>query len=270
MDRERMPYDGEFGVGATLKRARRERGLSLEDVEEATKIRSRYLQALEGEDFGALPDPVYVRGFVRTYADFLGLDGEELVRGMRSRLGSHGNHRADPAALRGNEFDRPLVNPGGLPGASRRRFPVGAVLALSLAAVVLVAALGALYFVGRGSQPVAGGGDAAPRVISTERETRATTGADTTDLSTVPETTARFVSATISVEGAASYLSVQSDGVVVYDQVARPGFSSAFEAGERLTVTAGNAGAVRVEANGREISPLGQSGQVVTRTFTPE
>lgn len=67
------------GIGETLREARLAAGVDLEDVERRIKIRARYLLALEEEDFGALPGEAYVRGFLRSYADFLGLDGAALV-----------------------------------------------------------------------------------------------------------------------------------------------------------------------------------------------
>jgi cytoskeletal protein RodZ len=68
------------GLGATLRKARLERGLSLQEVEATTKVRSKYLQALEEEDFDQLPPPVYARGFLRSYIRFLELDEEELLQ----------------------------------------------------------------------------------------------------------------------------------------------------------------------------------------------
>lgn len=71
-------------IGRTLERARAERGLSLWEVEDATKIRARYLHDLERENFDVLP-AVYVLGSLKTYADFLGLDGEALARELKNR-----------------------------------------------------------------------------------------------------------------------------------------------------------------------------------------
>lgn len=67
-------------LGNTLSRARRARGISLEDAERDTHVSRRYLQALETEDFAVFPAPVYARGFLRTYSRYLGLNPEELVR----------------------------------------------------------------------------------------------------------------------------------------------------------------------------------------------
>lgn len=71
-------------IGARLKMRREELGLSLSDVQAATKIRSRYLEALEADEWSAIPGDVYIKGFLRTYANFLGLDGEELVAQYKS------------------------------------------------------------------------------------------------------------------------------------------------------------------------------------------
>src|ERR687894_2086359 len=71
-------------IGRTLELARKEQGLSLHQVEQETKIRTRYLRELERENFDVLP-PVYVQGSLKTYASFLGLDGEALTRELRRR-----------------------------------------------------------------------------------------------------------------------------------------------------------------------------------------
>jgi cytoskeleton protein RodZ len=67
------------GVGATLREARTGRGVELSDVEAATKIRRRFLVAIENEAWEVLPGTAYAAGFVRAYADYLGLDGARLA-----------------------------------------------------------------------------------------------------------------------------------------------------------------------------------------------
>ena len=71
------------GIGATLREARNRRKLGLSEVEDATKIRLRYLRAMENEEWDVLPGGPYTRSFIRTYASFLGLDGERLVDDFR-------------------------------------------------------------------------------------------------------------------------------------------------------------------------------------------
>ncbi len=66
-------------LGLVLIRAREARGLTLEDAERDTRISRRYLQALEAEQFEVIPAPVYARGFLRSYASYLGLDPQEVL-----------------------------------------------------------------------------------------------------------------------------------------------------------------------------------------------
>lgn len=100
----------DVGVGATLRETRRKRGIDLEEVEAATKIRARFLRAIESEEWDALPGEAYARSFVRTYGDFLGLDGEALAERQRQDTGSwrpaERLPRAEPAPVRSAELDR--------------------------------------------------------------------------------------------------------------------------------------------------------------------
>lgn len=79
--------DVDDGVGNKLREARTRRKLTLQDVEAATKIRGRYLQAIENEDWDQLPGDVYARAFIRTYGSLLGLDGERLAENQRRQRG---------------------------------------------------------------------------------------------------------------------------------------------------------------------------------------
>ena len=75
-----------FEIGYSLRAARERQGIGLPEAELATKIRAKYIRALEEEDFEALPADTYARGFLRTYADYLGLDGEIYVDEYASRF----------------------------------------------------------------------------------------------------------------------------------------------------------------------------------------
>jgi hypothetical protein len=74
-----------FEIGNSLREARLRQGLDFGDVELGTKIRAKYIRALEEEDFEVLPSGTYIKGFLRSYADFLGLDGQLYVDEYNSR-----------------------------------------------------------------------------------------------------------------------------------------------------------------------------------------
>jgi cytoskeleton protein RodZ len=88
-----------FEIGASLREARIKRGLSPADVHKAIRIRDRYLQALEDERWELLPGDAYVKGFLRTYADFLGLDGNLCVDEYSSRFGEREEQPLAPQPL---------------------------------------------------------------------------------------------------------------------------------------------------------------------------
>src|ERR1700757_4817030 len=75
-----------FEIGNSLRDVRLKQGLGYPQVELATKIRAKYVRAIEEEQFDALPAETYVKGFLRTYADHLGLDGQLYVDEYASRF----------------------------------------------------------------------------------------------------------------------------------------------------------------------------------------
>ena len=75
-----------FEIGTSLREARERKGLDVHQCEIAVKVRAKYLRALEDEQFDVLPGQTYVRGFLRAYADFLGLDGQIYVDEYTSRF----------------------------------------------------------------------------------------------------------------------------------------------------------------------------------------
>ena len=74
-----------FEIGNSLREARLRQQLDFPEAEQATKIRARYLRALEDEEFDTLPAETYVKGFLRAYAEYLGLDGQLYVDEYNSR-----------------------------------------------------------------------------------------------------------------------------------------------------------------------------------------
>ena len=79
IDKGYAPQAERPSIGHLLERARQRQGVSLEEAERATMIRKDYLQRLESDDHSAMPEPIYVRRFVKAYANFLGLDGDRFA-----------------------------------------------------------------------------------------------------------------------------------------------------------------------------------------------
>src|ERR1043165_146062 len=81
-----------FEIGNSLREARLRQHLDFPELEQATKIRGKYLRALEDEEFDVLPSQTYVKGFLRAYAEALGLDGQLYVDEYNSRFAIDDEH----------------------------------------------------------------------------------------------------------------------------------------------------------------------------------
>lgn len=117
------------GVGTILREARNRRKVELSEVEAATRIRLRYLRAIEDEEWDVLPGGFYTRGFIRTYAAFLSLDGERLVEDYRGQVERWHRSQAEQTLAKADGGD-----------LSQRRLSVP-IAGLSVAAVLAVAVL---------------------------------------------------------------------------------------------------------------------------------
>jgi cytoskeleton protein RodZ len=147
-------------IGDTLREARMRQHLDIADVEASTKIRAKYLRALENEEFGMLPGPTFVKTFLRTYAEALGLDPHLLVEEYRATYEA------------GDEVDHiQSLGPPNLARDRRRRGPrLGPGSLLLLVLVVVVGALVAIGLLADGDDD--GGqvaGETTPRTETTER-----------------------------------------------------------------------------------------------------
>ena len=160
-------------IGQALREARTERGIELTDVERATKIRVKFLRAMEEDRWEALPAPVYARSFLSTYARFLGLDGEALLEEYRRTV--EGADRPEP-------IPAGVMRPGSL---SRRRSvrPLGIVVAGSVAAALLGLVVVAVVSVidgggGQGEREAAAPGDRTGRTSTSTPPPRTATGSE--------------------------------------------------------------------------------------------
>ena len=125
-----------FAIGDSLREARTRRGLSAADVQKGIRIRERYLTALEEERWELLPGDAYTKGFLRTYAEFLGLDGNLYVDEYNARITHH-------------DEDRLLVPQSLTPAHRKRRGMLRTLMAL----FVLSAAVAAFAALGLGGTP---------------------------------------------------------------------------------------------------------------------
>jgi cytoskeleton protein RodZ len=140
-------------IGTTLREARMRARIDISEIEAETKIRAKYLRALENEEWDLLPGPTYVKSFLRTYADALGLDGKLLIEEYKLR-----HERLSDVEL------QPIAPPG---QRERRRRPRAAISRGWLVGVVVLALLAGLWVIGNRNDSDGGGQGSTPPPAST-------------------------------------------------------------------------------------------------------
>lgn len=256
-------------IGETLAEARRLLNKSIKEVEFDTKIRGRYIEALERDDFSSLPADIYTQGFIKTYAAYLGLDPQPLIQQYKSMYAEPQHN--DLAALSSNMK------------VETQRRPIWFKPAIATAAVVAVFIM--LLAVGAINKSIAREPKvkvenikvrktletvvAATTTSTTEqRYALSNPSDDTSSNSTTTSTTDDISSNTMTgesseggvkvkltgIEGEGSWVKVSVDGEKKYVGVVEDGVSKLFEADESVTVRIGNATGLEVMLNGKKIS----------------
>jgi len=230
-----------MSLGERFRAAREQRGVTLSEVAEHLRIRSVYLAAIEDQNWSAIGAPVYTRGFLRTYARYLGLDPEEAVAEFNAASG-----QAPPGAT----VARPQPAPEYREQRSLRPL-------LWIAGLVAAGLVGFVIYLYLSPPRNAGAISAAPATASPAVAAPAATQAPTP----LPVRTLaiRLTSP--------SWLRVVVDGNVSIEGTFPAGTSKTFH-GKTALVRVGNAGGVQISVDGRPQGRLGAAGDVVERTFT--
>jgi cytoskeleton protein RodZ len=257
-------------LGERFRAAREARGLTLSDVAEHIRIRSVYLAAIEDENWSAIGAPVYIRGFLRTYARFLGLEPEEVVAEFNSQAS------APPPPV--------PTAPGAPPRTSyladeeppaRGLSPL--IWVASLVAVVLIAVV--VYneamlharqsaTVLPSNSPTAVASAPAAGVAADAGPTENPASANPSASPTLSPSPGASGTANLEVRlSAPSWLRVTVDGNVSMEGTFPAGTDRQFR-GKIARLRIGNAGGVEIIIDGKSMGTLGATGDVVERSFT--
>jgi cytoskeleton protein RodZ len=245
-------------LGAALAAARRDRGLSVEDVSAATRIRPAIIRAIEADEFDACGGAVYARGHLRSIAQVVGADSRPLVEEFDRRF-----HQPVPALRTAplGSFEPPRDA-----GRSGRQSPTWASVAAGVL-VVVVLFLGASWLVGRGHDDGAAG---SPLAAATTPAATATTAAPKPSPTPVRPAPPAYKGVVLRLQasGGQSWVSVRSSaGTEIYQGVLTDGMAKEFRDDTKLSVRFGNSPAVRVTQNGRAMGAPQCERQVCTVAF---
>jgi cytoskeletal protein RodZ len=275
-------------LGERLREARESQGISVSQASVETRILQRYLVALEDGDYQHLPGDVYARGFIRNYANYLGLPADELIELYRRDRGVSEPIRVVPATS--SPRIRGLVVPS--------FFGVFFVVLVLVGASYLV--LSTLNIVGEGppnqvaaqptlaptprplptSPPAPAGATSEPVIASEPTAAPGDVGQPSLPPAGAAAPTAAPTAASdapivaeVSIDPSAdpgSWLDIRVDGLNVFRKVLGRGQTLRYEAQRDFYVRAGNAGAVSVVINGQKQCCTANPGEVVTFTWPPQ
>src|SRR5471030_2844971 len=242
------------GIGPQLTAAREARGMSPNDVAKRLKIRAVFVDALEREDWSAVGEPVYARGFLKNYAKLLGLDSEAAAAEVDVSLPEHAALPDVPAMVRDEAS-------GGYP-PSRRADVNWLVVSTGVVAAVMLIAVAWNFF------RMPGGGPAVETAALNSPAPSASAPALIEGSASAAAAPAQTSGVDLRLETTqACWLSVTVDGKRVVYSTLPKGAVREFHAAREINLRAGNAGGIVATIDGKPLGTLGQVGQVQDRVF---
>ena len=266
-------------IGRTLRETRERLGLTLEEAERTLRIRASRLETLERGEFDSLPSETQARGFLHNYAEFLGIDPEEILRRYDE---SRQPKRRRSLVARGTSKTVVYKNTG-----RRIRMPswfstdifVVAIITLGVIVVLIWGGRKLYATIGSGENTVtvASSADAISLPTATNTPSPAVSAlADMTRLTTEePTATSTLILNVLDqvnlqvIAERESWVQVLVDGEETFKGRMRAGERYDYLGEERVEVFTGNGGGIRVIFNGQDQGLMGDIGQVVTRVWTP-
>lgn len=223
-------------IGETLRDARMRARIDISEIEAQTKIRAKYLRAIENEEWDLLPGPTYVKSFLRTYAEALGLDARMLVEEYKLR-----HERLSDDQL------RPIGPPG---SAARSRAPAGGggPPRLLIVGVIVLLLVGALWVLGNTGNDDSGS-DSSSTTAQTQTASRTTTQQRTTTTARTTPVKSRLVRLQIIPTGPVYVCLVAGPRVLVPGSVLQPGQPTPTFRSRRFRLNLGNSN-VKLKING--------------------
>jgi cytoskeletal protein RodZ len=244
--------------GEDLRREREIRGISLKEISDATKISRRFLEAIERNDHGVLPAPVFTRGFVREYARYVGLNADDLV--SRYNQAATVDERIETPPVIERYPQTPVRDIAPRP-ARKRGIPRYAFLDRNLLALLLLAAaLGAVAW-----WAIHEKGLRSTEVVTPPQRPPAARPAPAAEPILVPPSVAEPENLRLTIDVSdSSWVIIEADGKTVINREMYPGDRETIEAQEAFRLrTIGNAAGVSMRLNGTPLPPLGRKGQVI-------
>ncbi|MEV0374519.1 helix-turn-helix domain-containing protein [Streptomyces sp. NPDC050636] len=256
------PEDERPSIGRALQQARIHAGLTVEEVSSTTRVRIPIAHAIEQDDFSRCGGDVYARGHIRTLARAVGLNPEPLVAQYDAEHG--GRPEPTPAA--------PLFEAERIRSDPRRPNWTAAMVAAIVAVIGFVGFT--LFQEGdrNSGGPIAGGGTAnaeKPAPAPTKAHTTKPPKADPSESAIAGLPKDKVTIKVIARDGQSWISAKDANGKLLQDGLLKQGESKTFTDKKRIDLVLGNAGAVQLYVNGKEVKQVGDKGSVERLSYTP-
>jgi cytoskeletal protein RodZ len=248
-------------IGIELRQAREARGLSLDQVQKATRIKRVFLEAIEAGRLDELPGPVQARGFIRSYASHLGLDPDALLAQIDGAL-NHTSVGSQSTGSPRSNGTRAASTP-----APRPIFPTSAPTPQSLPLPILIVGIVVLFIIG-GLLLIKAFSGEAPAPTPTLPSSVPLSANRTAQATPTPPTSSGVALTLTASEHV--WLRVTQDGFTAFEGMLAPDAAQTFQAEQQVIVETGNGGALTAAVNGRDIGVIGPRGRVVVRAWGAE
>lgn len=238
-------------VGEILRSEREKKGLTIKEIEIATSIRTVYITAIEEGNYGIIPGEVYLKGFIRNYANFLGLDSQQIIDLYRQSQ--------NPVVTAADEVNTINKSTKEDPVKEMNPSRSGKWLAVS---VLLVCLTGGAWWYQNTSEsvPEQPKGDNHMQQPAPAMPSQAVK-----EQSSVPSPAKPVI--IIAKYSDQCWTLVTAGNKIIYEGTPRAGDTLTWEAEQNITVKAGNAGGIDIVYNGQALGKLGTKGEVVVKTF---
>lgn len=258
------PSDDRTSVGRALAQARIASGLSVDEVSTVTRVRVPIVQAIERDDFSRCGGDVYARGHIRSLARAVGLDPDPLIEQYAAEHGAEPPAVTVPAVYRAER---------GMRRSEPRRPNWTAAMIAAIVAVIGFVGFTVLHGNG-GGKPTAGATSSSPAATrttpsSTPQSNSAPTATPPTN-SAIAAAPPGKVTVKVTADSGTSWIqATDSNGKLLYQDSLHQGQSRTWTDDKKIKLIIGNAGAVQLFVNGKDLGPAGTDGQVVRLTYTP-
>ena len=267
-------------IGEILRKEREKQRMTIQDIEDGTSIRAAYIEAIESGDYDKMPGRVYAKGFVKNYANFLNLNGEEIVKQFMAEVSPPAPVVEQAQQTQNAAVEEPKgkstfsINGKRIP-AVEEGFNIGNFLSgnnLVAAIVAVVMLIGGIFYYTKDSST-----DIATADVKTTQETKPATQQTPAPQNPAPAATNQVSAAPapqvdgVNVKATFSddcWMLVTVDGAVVYEGVINAGQVMDWKGNDNVNFRIGNAGAVDFVMNGQNFGKLGEDGDVLDKTFT--